>query len=114
MLTTRSHWYPIMLDLHRFMIAVARVSVTNDGGGGTAPDPLVWDQGSRPKVRKLAIRVNVDLASLPGPPGFLSSSWIQVDAGRITGADIAAWPYSVIILIRFASFLNTIHWPSGS
>ena len=47
------HWYPIMIDLHRFMIAVARVSVNHDGKGGTAPDPLVWDQGSRPKVRKL-------------------------------------------------------------
>ena len=80
----------------------------------TAPDPLGWDQGSRPKVRKLARRVNVDLASTPGQPGFLSSSWIQVDAGRITGADIADWPYSVSILIRFTSFLNTFHWPSGS
>ena len=68
------------------------------------PDPLVWDQGSRPKVRKLAIRVNVDLASLPGFPGFLNSSWIQVDAGCITGSDIAAWPYSVGILVRFTSF----------
>ena len=58
------HWYPIMLDLHRFMIAIARVSVNHDGRGGTAPDPLVWDQGSRPKVRRLAVRVNVDLASL--------------------------------------------------
>ena len=67
----RSHWYPIMLDLHRFMIAVARVSVNHDVKGGTAPDPLVWDQESRPKVRKPAIRVNVDLASFPGPPGFL-------------------------------------------
>ena len=102
------------LDLHRFMIAVARVSVNHDGKGGTAPDPLVWDQGSRPKVRKLAIRINVDLASLPGPPGFLNNSWIQVDAGHITGADIAAWPYSVSILFRFTSFLNTLHRPSGS
>ena len=76
--------------------------------------PLVWDQGSRPKVRKLAIRVNVDLASLPGPPGFLNSPWVQVNACRISGADIAAWPYSVSILIRFTSFLNTLHWPSGS
>ena len=82
--------------------------------GGTAPDPLVWDQGSRPKVRKLAIRVNVDLASLPGPPGFLNSSWVQVNAGHITGSDIAAWPYSVGILVKFTSFLNTLHWPSGS
>ena len=62
----------------------------------------------------LHIRVNVDLASLPGPPGFLNSSWIQVDAGHITGADISAWPYSVGILVRFTSFLGTLHWPSGS
>ena len=114
LLKARSHWYPIMMDLHRFMIVVAPVSVNHDGKGGTAPDPLVWDQGSRPKVRKLAIRVNVDLASLLGPPGFLKSSWVQVGSGRITGADIAAWPYSVSIFIRFTSFLDTLHWPSGS
>ena len=49
LLKARSHWYPIMLDLHRFMIAVARVSVNHDGKGRTAPDPLVWDQGGRPQ-----------------------------------------------------------------
>ena len=109
-----SYWYPIMTDLHRFMIAVARVSVNHDGKGGAALDPLVWDQGSKPKVRNLAIRVNVDLASLPGPPGFLNNNWVQVDAGHITSADISAWPYSVDILVRFTSFLGTLHWPSGS
>ena len=36
------------------------------------PDPLVWDWESRPKARKLAIWVNVDLASLPG----LLVSWV--------------------------------------
>ena len=76
--------------------------------------PLVWDQGSRPKVRKLAIRVNVDLASLPGPPGFLNSTWIQVEAGHITSNDISAWPYSVAMLVRFTYFLGDLHWPSGS
>ena len=45
----RSHWYPMMLQLHRFMIAVARVTVNHDGRGGTAPDPLVWDQGGQKK-----------------------------------------------------------------
>ena len=114
LLQARSYWYPIMTDLHRFMIAIARVSVNHDGKGGTAPDPLVWDQGSRPKVRKLAIRVNVDLASLPGPPGFLNCSWFQVDAGHITGADISAWPYGVGILCKFTAFLGTLHWPTGS
>ena len=62
-----------MLDLH-FMIAIARVSVNHDGMGGTAPDPLVWGQGSRPKARELA---NVDLASLPGPPGFFRWSLVS-------------------------------------
>ena len=45
----------------------------------------------------------------------MNSSWIQVAAGRIPGADIAAWPYSVSLLIRFTFFfLNTLRWPSGS
>ena len=70
--------------------------------------------GELVKRCKLAIRVDVDLASLPGPHGFLNSSWDQVAAGRIAGADIAAWPYSVSILVEFTSFLGTSHWPSAS
>ena len=113
-LRARGYWCTIMTDLHRFMIAIARVSVNHDGRGGTALDPLVWDQGSKPKVRKLAIQVNVDLASLPGPPGFLNNNWVQVDAGHLTGADISAWPCSVGILVSFTSFLGTLHWLSVS
>ena len=45
LLKVRSHWYPIVQQLHRFMIAVSRVAVHDDGKGGSAPDPLVWDQG---------------------------------------------------------------------
>ena len=65
------------------MIAVAGVAVNHDGRGGTAPDPLVWDQGGRRKVRRTDTRVNVDLASLPGPPGFLGGPWpwTQVHGG---------------------------------
>ena len=44
----------------------------------------------------------------------MNNSWVQVDSGCISGADVAAWPYSVCILIKFASFLNTLHWPSGA
>ena len=33
LLKVRSHWYPIMLQLHRFIIAVARVTVNHDGRG---------------------------------------------------------------------------------
>ena len=96
LLKARSLSCPIMLDLHRFTIAIAWVSVNHDGrGGGAAP---VWDPGSKPKARKLTIGVNVDLESLPGPPGFLGGPWIQVHAGHISGAGVAAWPYSVGIL----------------
>ena len=77
-------------------------------------DPLIWDQGGRPKARKLAARVNVDLASLPGPPGFLDGPWIQVHGGRIPGADVAAWSYSVGILCKITAFLGTLHWLVGS
>ena len=113
LLKARSYWFPIMLHLHRFMIAVAGVTVNHDGRSGTAPDPLVWDKGGRPKARKLDIRVTVDIASLPGPLGFLGGPWIQVHGGHISGADVAAWPYSVGILCRFTSFLGTLalaHW----
>ena len=78
--------------------------------GGTPPDPLVWDQGGPKKVRKLDIWVNVDLASLPAPPGFLNGPWVQVHGGPMSDADIAAWPYSVGILCKFSSFLSTLHW----
>ena len=63
--------------------------------GREEEDPLVWDQGSKKKQRRTDIRVNVDLASLPGPLGFLSGPWVQVHGGCITGSDVAAWPCSV-------------------
>ena len=47
LLQARSYWYPIMTDLHRFMIAIARVSVNHDGKGGTAPDPLCLGSGEQ-------------------------------------------------------------------
>ena len=78
------------------------------------PDPLVWVQGSRPKARKLATRVNVDLASLPGPPGFLGGHLIQVYGCSISGADIAAWPDSVGILCKITAVLGSSHGPVGS
>ena len=39
-------WYPVILDLHRFFIAISRAVVNHDGLGGTAPHPLVWSAGA--------------------------------------------------------------------
>ena len=38
LLDARELWYPTMLQRHRFMVAVSRVSVNHDGRGGFAPD----------------------------------------------------------------------------
>ena len=45
LLRVRRFWYPIILDLHKFMIAISRIEVNHDGFGGTAPDAMVWDKG---------------------------------------------------------------------
>ena len=50
----------------------------------------VGDPGGSKKVRRTDIGVNLDLASLPGPHGFLNGPWVQVHGGGITGADVAA------------------------
>ena len=110
----RSHWYPNMQQLHWFVIAVSQVAVNHDGKGGSAPDPLVWDQGAPGKARKTDIRVNVDHASLPGPCGFLHGPWMQVHCGCSTGLDVVAWPYSVGILCDFTAFLGSLHGPVGA
>ena len=49
LLRVRRSWYPIMLDLHRFMVAISRIEVNLDASGGTAPDAMVWDKGGIPQ-----------------------------------------------------------------
>ena len=80
---------PYNASTAKVLIAVSTVTVNHDGRGGTAPDPLFWDQG--------------------GPKKHAS---IQVHGGCSSGADIAAWPYSVGILCKFTSFLGTLHLPT--
>ena len=75
-------WYPVILDLHRFFIAISRAVVNHDGREGTAPDPLVWSAGTRPKRRRLVHAVR-DRAFLPGPLGIWDSEWVTVLATAI-------------------------------
>ena len=69
-LRVRRFWYPIIFDLHKFMVAISRIEVNHDGFGGTAPDAMVWDKGGIVKARAPSFRLIVDHATLPGPPGF--------------------------------------------
>ena len=37
-----SLWYPVVLELHRFFVAIARAAVNEDGCAGVALYPTVW------------------------------------------------------------------------
>ena len=92
-----SNWYPIMLYVCNFMVAIARIEVNDDGHGGTAPNAMTWDQGRSIKPRASSFWVTIDHVSLPGPPGFLDSSWRSLFHSSITQEDVAVWPHSVSI-----------------
>ena len=55
-----------------------------------------------------------DRAFLPGPPGIWSSDWFQVPVAVVCAEDIALWPYTPGLLVKWVSFLNSLHWPVGS
>ena len=60
LLRVRRSWYPIMLDLHRLMVAISRIEVNHDGSGGSAPDAMVWDKGGILKARAAPSRLIID------------------------------------------------------
>ena len=55
----------------------------------------------------------VDNATLPGPPGFLSSTWCTLYPLLITQEDVAVWPYTVNILVVFSFFFGLFALASG-
>ena len=105
-------WYPVVLDLHRFFIGISRTVVNHDGRDGTAPDPLVWSAGAQPKRRRLVHAVR-HRAFLHGPPGIWDSEWVTFPASAICAEDIASWPFSPGLLVKWVSFLSSLHWLVG-
>ena len=95
------------------MVAIAGESLYVGEGDGSIIDPLVWDQGSRTKVRRVPDMVVVDLAQLPGDPGFLDHDLFSLDSGPLTDVDVSVRPFSVSMLVKFTSFLSTLRFPEG-
>ena len=90
LLRTRSYWYPNMLDLHRFMIAVARVTVNHDGRSGLL---LIPRFGIRRVGRRLVNLLLGLMWTLPLFPALLVSCMglgAGFHGGLISGCDIAA------------------------
>ena len=50
---------------------------------------------------------------LPGPPGIWDSEWVHVPASTICAEDIARWPSSLGLLVKWVSFLGSLLWPVG-
>ena len=105
-----SRWRPLVLVLHRFFLAISRAVVNHDDGAGSVLGPLVWSAGSAPKRRRVAVR---NRAFLPGPPDLWVGAWISVAATSISCRDIEVWPFSVGMLVKWVSFLSSLHWPAG-
>ena len=97
-------WYPVLLDLHRFFIAISRVVFNHDGNDGTAPDPMVRSAGALPKRRGIVHAVR-DLAMLLGPPALWLGEWVAGLAVTIGAEDVAQWPYTPGLLVKWVSFL---------
>ena len=50
---------------------------------------------------------------LPGPAVIWACVWVSLPPSVITGKDVGAWPYSVGILVKWVTFLATLHWPAA-
>ena len=61
-----ARWYPVVRDLHRFFIAIARSVVNDDGGSGTSLHPVIWSNNSSLKRRRVRT-CDGNFARLPGP-----------------------------------------------
>ena len=47
------------------------------------------------------------------PLAVWASGWINVRASAIGAEDVAHWPYSVSLLLKWVTFLGSLHWPAG-
>ena len=50
---------------------------------------------------------------MPGPPGIWDSEWVNVPTSAICAEDVALWPYTPGLLVKWVSFLVSLHWPAG-
>ena len=98
-----ARWYPVVRELHRFFIAIARSVLNDDGMPGTTLHPLVWSAAANPERRKVEQGCG-NFARLPGPVHLWTSDWYQLPIACVSEGDIAAWPFSVGLLLKFVHF----------
>ena len=105
-------WYPVVLELHRFFVAIARAPVNEDGCAGVALHPTVWSGGGLVKRRKTRVSA-WDFASVPGPVGLWRHGSVGWPCIEVRDVDVGFWQYSVGLLVKLCSFLSSLHLPSS-
>ena len=65
-----------------------------------------------PKRRRIVHAVR-NLAMLFGPSALWLGEWVVGRAVAIGADDVARWPYTPGLLVKWVSFLNSLHWPVG-
>ena len=93
--------YPVLLDLHRFFIAISRAVVNHDGRNDTAPDPLVWSAGA-PQEASAGSRGSAGILN-----GLVCLHPLSVLMTLLIGPTLQVFWSSVL------SFSGTLHWPAG-
>ena len=48
-----ARWFPLVCELHRYFIAIARAALNDDGLAGTTLHPVVWSTAANPKHRRV-------------------------------------------------------------
>ena len=96
-------WYPIILDLHRLSLLFLVLWSTMMVVMVLLLIPLSGLLVLSPKRPVHAVR---DQAFLPGPPGIWHSEWVNVFASAICAEDVALWPYTTGLLVKWVSFFG--------
>ena len=71
---------------------------------------MVWFAGSLPERRRIVHAVR-NLAMLPGPPALCLGEWVAGPSVALDADDVAQWPYTPGLLVKWVSFLGSLHWP---
>ena len=50
----------------------------------------------------------------PGPPAVWLGEWVAGPAVTFGAEDVAQWPYTPGLLVKWVAFLGSLHWPAGS
>ena len=104
-------WYSIVCEPHRFFIAVARTVVKNDGKGALLQTSLFG-------LVELCLKKLGSTLLSGSSPGFLALLHVGQEDGKagriiVSPDDVAGWPHSVSLLVKFSAFLEVLHWPSS-